>query len=143
MVFYGRMAATHTTEPPDWLKKLTESYRQVRLGRGVVGKTGQAMLALLGVWAVIAWQWTDNIARDAGLLLAGTVISGVFIWWVRATQKFAQDNPAQAMLEGAEFIEYQKFEAQVKGLPPVSRTILTTDPKNPPSPTDVIVGEDQ
>jgi len=47
------------------------------------------------------------------------------------------------MLEGAEFLEYQKFEAQVKGLPPIVGSILVTDPKNPPSPTDIVVGVDK
>jgi hypothetical protein len=130
-------------DTPAWLKKLTESYSQIRLGKGVVGKTGQAMLMLLGVWGVIAWRWTDSLVTDSGLLLGGVAASSVFIWWVRSTQRFAHENPAQAMLDGAEFLEYHKFEAQVKGLPPISGSILVNDPKNPPSPTDTVVGVDK
>jgi hypothetical protein len=89
------------------------------------------MLALLGVWAVIIWQWTDNVTRDAGLLIAGLIVTGVFMWWVRTTQSFAERNPAQAILDGAQFIEYKKFEAQVKGLPPGTGTVLTSDPHQP------------
>lgn len=118
----------------DWIKRLTESYRQVRLGRGVVGKTGHAMLALLAVWAVIAWRWSGNLWGDVGLVLAGLVATGVFVWWVKSTQDFAERNPAQALLEGAEFLEYQRFEAQAKGMPTLPRSPLA---KGRP-PQDVI-----
>lgn len=119
-------------DPADWIKRLTESYRSVRFPRGVVGKTTHGMLALFGVWGVILWRWTDSLATDVGLLAAGLVASGIFIWWVKTTQAFAERNPAQAILDGAEFIEYKKFEAQVKGLPPATTTVLTTDPSKPP-----------
>src|SRR4051812_39474130 len=32
-------------------------------------------------------------------------------------QSFAERNPAQAMLEDAEFMEFKRFEAQAKGAP--------------------------
>lgn len=76
------------------------------------------MLGLLIVWGIVAWRWTDNLASDGGLLVVGLAASVVYWSWMKSTQRFAERNPAQAMLEGAEFIEYQKFEAQVKGLPP-------------------------
>jgi hypothetical protein len=112
----------------DILKRLGETYRSVRLGRGVVGKTGHAMLALLGIWAVIAWQLSDNLYRDFGLLIAGTAATAIFWWWTRSTQQFAERNPAQALLEGAELLEYQRFEAQIKGFPPIKDSIRVTDP---------------
>jgi hypothetical protein len=128
------------SDPIDWIKRLGESYRSMRFPRGVVGKTTQAMLALLGVWAVIAWQWSDNLYRDGGLLIGGLAATGVFMWWVKATQTFAERNPAQAILDGAQFIEYKKFEAQVKGLPPSTGAVLTTDPRQPPPLIDVTAG---
>jgi hypothetical protein len=115
-------------DPGAWIKKLTESYRSVRFPRGVVGKTTQAMLALLGVWVVIVWQLSDNLYRDIGLILAGLVATGVFVWWTNSSQRFAERNPAQAMLDGAEFLEYHKFEAQAKGLPPATQSPRISDP---------------
>lgn len=75
------------------------------------------MLGLLGVWLLIVWRWTDNIWADVGLGLIGAAATGAFVWWVKSTQDFAERNPAQALLEGAELLEYQKFEAQAKGRP--------------------------
>lgn len=127
-----------------WIKKLSENYSSIRLARGgVVSKTSHVLLALIGVWAVIAWQLSENLIRDVGLVLAGTIATSLVAWWVRSTQAFAERNPAQAMLDGAEFLEFHKFEAQAKGIPPSSTSILVTDPKNPPSSTGVIIGVDQ
>ncbi|MDQ6867902.1 MAG: hypothetical protein M3178_05710 [Pseudomonadota bacterium] len=61
---------------------------------------------------------TDSIVTDTVLFVVGAVVTSLFIWWVRKTQEFAEKNPAQAILDGAEFIEYQKFTAQVKGSSP-------------------------
>jgi hypothetical protein len=129
---YNHTSGLGPPDPSDWIKRLTESYRSVRFPRGVVGKTSQGMLGLLGIWAVVLWRWADSLIMDLGLLAAGLIASGIFIWWVRTTQSFAERNPAQAILDGAEFIEYKKFEAQIKGLPPISSTKLITDPRQPP-----------
>jgi hypothetical protein len=76
------------------------------------------MLAVLTIWLMIAWRWSGNLSADVGLGIVGLAATAAFIWWVRSTQKFAQENPAQALMEGAELLEYQKFEAQAKGMPP-------------------------
>ena len=102
------------SDPTDLIKKLSESYRQIRFGRGVVGKTAHAMIALLAVWLLVVWRWSGSWT-DAGLFLIGLAATAVFIWWTRSTQDFAERNPAQALLEGAELLEYQKFEAEAKG----------------------------
>ncbi len=121
------------SDPTAWVRRLTETYASIRFGRGVVGKTGHAMIAVLIVWAIIAWRLTGSFYSDLLLVLVGAIATSAFIWWTRSTQNFAHDNPAQAMLEGAEFLEYQKFEAQAKGLPPASQSVMTVDPRNPPS----------
>ena len=86
---------------------------------GVIGKTTRGMLAILGVWGLIVLKITDSIVTNSVLIVIGAAITVLFIWWVRKTHDFAEKHPAQAMLDGAEFIEYQKFTAQIKGSPPV------------------------
>jgi hypothetical protein len=122
------------SDPTDILKRLSEGYRSVRLARGVVGKTGHAMIALLGVWGIIVWQLGDNSLRNVSLIFAGVVATLIFWWWTRSTQDFAQRNPAQALLDGAELLEYQKFEAQMKGLPSLPPSPSISDPLKPEPP---------
>jgi hypothetical protein len=90
------------------------------------------MIALIIVWGVIVWKLSNDAWMNGSLILAGAIITAVFMWWTRSTQTFAHNNPAQAMLEGAEFLEYHKFEAQAKGLPPAGPSVLTSDPQQPP-----------
>ncbi|HEV8333801.1 MAG TPA: hypothetical protein VGQ22_20425 [Steroidobacteraceae bacterium] len=107
-------------DPMDVVRGLATSYRGVKFGRGVVGKTSYAMLALFGLWALILFRLSDNLIVDALLLGAGVAVTLVYMWWVKKTQKFAVENPGLAMLEGAQFLEYQKWEAGIKGLPPLN-----------------------
>ncbi len=106
-------------DPNEALRSILEAGRNVRLGRGLVAKTGHAAVLNLAVWGVIAWRWTDSLVVDAGLLLIGGAATAFTVWWTNSTQRFAERNPAQAMLEGAEFLEYRRMEVQAKGLPPV------------------------
>jgi hypothetical protein len=115
--------------PPDWLARLAGTYSGVRFPRGVVGKTSNAMMAVLGLWVVIAWRWSSDLKLDAGLSLIGLAATGAFIWWTRSTQTFAAQNPAQAILEGAEFLQYQQFEAQMKGYPKIIDVEPVSDPQ--------------
>jgi hypothetical protein len=121
-------------EPDDWIKRLTETYRGIRFAKGVVGKTGYAMIAVCGIWGIIVWRLGNELAANLALLGAGVLITGVFIWWVKSTQGFAERNPAQAMLDGAEFLEYRKFEAQAKGVNLPKDVPKLPDPTRPPPP---------
>jgi hypothetical protein len=53
---------------------------------------------------------------DIAFLAGGLAITAIYVWWVRKSFDFAEKNPGVALLEGAELIEYQRFEAQAKGL---------------------------
>ena len=130
--------AENGSDPADIIKKLSESYRQVRFGRGVVGKTGHGMLGVLTIWLMIAWRWSGNVAADVGLGLVGVAATAAFVWWVRSTQEFAQRNPAQALLEGAELLEYQKFEAQSKGMPSLPNSPIIEGQAKPVISSSVI-----
>jgi len=87
----------------------------VRFGRGVVAKTGYAMIFVLAVWAIVVGRIGPSWTQDAFLIFGGLVATTVAVWWIWATLRFAERNPAQALLEGAEFIEYRKWEVEAKG----------------------------
>ena len=104
-------------DPVQLLKTLAEQGRSIKFAPGVVGKTGYATVALFGLWGIILFRISENAWLNVTLLIGGFVATGIYCWWVRSTQKFAADNPGLAMLEGAQLIEYQKWEAEIKGLP--------------------------
>lgn len=101
-------------DPLDQLNRLIASSRNVRLGKGVIGKTAQVATAAILVWGVIAWRWSENLIADAGLFAVGVVMTIFANWFIRASQSFAKQNPAQAILEGADFLEYKRLEVQQK-----------------------------
>ena len=103
-------------DPISALRRLSEKYQQIKLGPGVVGKTGRVAIALCIVWAIVVWRLSGTLA-DIGLLLGACIITGFCIWWVNKTHKFAEEHPDTALLEGAQLLEYQKWEAEVRGLP--------------------------
>ena len=102
-------------DPLDLVKKLAESYRGIKFGAGVVGKTSHATLALFGVWGIVLFRLSENLWLDIALIAVGAISTGVYVWWSKRTQDFAAANPGLALLEGAELIEYQKWEAEIKG----------------------------
>lgn len=118
------MSSNPNNDPFEILKKLGESYRQIRFGRGVVGKTSHSTLAVIGAWALVLFRLSENVWLDVALIACGVVVTCINIWWVRGTQKFARENPGLALMEGAELLEYQKFEAYAKGVPPPRESSL-------------------
>jgi len=69
-----------SSDPAELTRRLAESFRQVKFGSGVVGKTSHAMLAVVGVWAIVVWRLSEYIVRDAALLGAAGVVTGVYVW---------------------------------------------------------------
>jgi len=103
--------------PDEILASAVESSRNVKFGRGVVSKTSYVAALCLAVWLAIAWKWNDSVIQDVGLLIIGVVTTIFAGWYIKATQNFAERNPAQALLEGAEFLEWSRLEAAAKGIP--------------------------
>lgn len=87
----------------------------VRFGRGVVAKTGYAIVGVLVIWLGAVLKMGPSVVQNCFLAGGGLIASALAAWWVVSTQRFAERNPAQAMLDGAEFVEYKKFEATAKG----------------------------
>lgn len=101
----------------DVVSWFAQTGKNVKLGAGVTGKTGHAMLGVLAIWATLAFRITSDLKMDAVLVVFGLIPTAAFIWWTHSTQSFAQRNPAQAMFDGAQWTEFQKekWQAQIKG----------------------------
>lgn len=103
--------------PDDILASAIESSRNVKFGRGVVSKTSYVAALVGAVWITIAFRLGENLYANLGLLLAGCIATGFAFWYIRSSQKFAERNPGQALLDGAEFLEWSRIEAAAKGIP--------------------------
>lgn len=114
----------------DWLSQLRQSYSQVQLGPGVVGKTTRATLGLIAIWLLVIWRLGESWILNGSLLVAGIAATAFVWWWVRKTHSFAEANPEVALLEGAQLIEYQKWEAAVNGKT-IPRTLPVSNPDEP------------
>lgn len=109
------------------ITRALEHARNVRLGRGVVSKTSYVAAVPLVVWAFVVWRWSDNLAMDGGLLFIGLIATAFALWFIRSTRAFAERNPALALLEGAELIEWRKMEVAAQNIPAPAQTVLIED----------------
>lgn len=83
----------------------------IRLARGVVGKASIVAGIVFLVLGSIAWRMPpDLLFPFAGVfLLALFAYLGGMLW-------FAHRHPEQALLEGAEIIQYRQLEMAAKGV---------------------------
>lgn len=109
------MPGGEPTDPNEIIRQVAERGLGIKFGRGVAAKTAYAMIALLVIWLGVIWKLGDGLMLNCFLIGAALAATAVDVWWIWSTQRFAERNPAQALLDGAEFIEYKKFEAEVKG----------------------------
>lgn len=77
----------------------------IRLARGVVGKASVVAGIALLVLGGIAWR----VETDLLLVMAGAVLLAFFVY-LAAMLWFAHKHPEQAVLEGAEIIQYREQE---------------------------------
>ena len=81
-----------------------------------MSKTSYVAALVVGVWLMVAWRWSESLIADAGLLIAGSIATLFAGWYIKESQAFAERNPGQALLDGAEFLEWSRLEAAAKGL---------------------------
>ena len=74
-------------------------------------------MALMAVWAIVLWKLSPDLVMNLFLFAGGLTATGIYRWWITKTHEFAESHPDLALLEGAEFIEYHKWEAEINGLP--------------------------
>lgn len=133
-----------TQDPEELIKALGDRFQRVRLGGGVVVKTAYVVGALVVMWSAVIWRVSSSPLEDGALFSAAAIATGVAVWWINATHRFAEKNPLQAMLSGAEFVEYQRaFTAQTKDLSAQINPVLVPDPKLPQRPSSDPSKEDR
>lgn len=65
------------------------------------------------------------------MIAAGALATYVFSTWSKRMEDFAKENPALALMEGADITEYKKFEAQSKGQLRLPQSAPSADPEKP------------
>jgi hypothetical protein len=124
---------SQTDRIADLLNKLGISGHQlqnVKLGPGVVGRNSSIAWAFEFVMlaGVVASAILHSIPM-LGLSLAGAICVAVAI--ALSNVYFGNKNPAAALLEGAQFLEYQQMQMAAKGVP----VIESSAPPVPRPPT--------
>jgi hypothetical protein len=98
----------------DFITSLKEVGGVFKFGSGVLGKSSIALGVLL-IAIIIA---VSRLHSDAAIILVIVIGVLLFAGWFRYVLKFAGDHPDIALLEGAEWSGYKRFEATAKGLSP-------------------------
>jgi hypothetical protein len=107
----------------------------VKFGSGVLGKSAIALGVLLFGVVIAAARLHSDYAIIA-VLIVGAI---VFFGWLFHVLKFAEQHPDIAVLEGAEWSSFQRFQAAAKGYlpsPEDKKPILA-----PGTPDNLIPGE--
>lgn len=109
----------------------------VKFGSGVLGKSAIALGILLFA-IVIAAARLHSDGAIIGVLIVGAI---VFFGWLFYVLRFASKHPDIAVLEGAEWSSFQRFQAAAKGfIPPAvseqapssnALAIVLSDPLKP------------
>jgi hypothetical protein len=107
----------------------------------VIGKGTVMWLGVILVWGVVLVRFSPTAPLfDAALFLGAGILTAVVARETQKMRTYAAENPSTALLEGAQLLEYKRFEAQAKGLPasdkslpssPTGEGLATTGPDNP------------
>lgn len=94
------------------MEKLGLSSRQLqgaKLGPGVVGRNSTIAwsLEIVMLAGVICGGYLHSAALVGGSIV-GAILVGLAVPWLNVS--FAKENPAAALLEGAEFVEYHHMQ---------------------------------
>jgi hypothetical protein len=119
-----------------WLKEVGGV---LKFGSGALGKSAVCLVVLL-VAVIVAAMRLHSDAYILGAIGIGTLI---FFGWLFPVLRFAHKHPDAALLEGAEWSAFQRFQAQAKGYIPLAGEQQPTiapgaqiDLPQPPEPPD-------
>ena len=96
------------------LKHFSEAGGAFKFGRGVLGKSAVLIGIFLSIVVVAVYRLSSDMAIIGALLLAAVVF---FVWFFYVL-KFSKAHPDVALLEGAEWTGWKRFEAKAKGFVP-------------------------
>jgi len=108
------------------IKYLTEIGGVFKFGSGVLGKSSIALGILLVGVLIAVWRLHSDLAIIGALVFGASV----FFLWFHRVLKFASDHPDLALLDGAEWTGWKRFEAAAKGISPTGdQRIPSTSPQ--------------
>jgi hypothetical protein len=110
------------SNPFDYIK---EAGGVFKFGSGVLGKSAIAIAVLMVGVVVAAWR----LHSDAAIIAIIAIGAVVFLVWLLCVLNFAGKHPDVALLEGAEWSGFQRFQAAAKGyIPSRTEQALTIPP---------------
>jgi hypothetical protein len=98
----------------DFVSSVKEVGGVFRFGSGVLGKSAIALGFLILVIGVAVWRLHSDLAIIGAVLLAAVI----FFLWFFPVLKFVSKHPDAALLDGAEWSGFQRFQATAKGVSP-------------------------
>ena len=117
MIRFSRMSDDFN--PLSYLKEIGGVFK---FGSGVLGKSSIALGVLLLAVLVAVWRLHSDLA------IIGTLVIGAlffFLWFYRVI-RFASEHPDLALLDGAEWTGWKRFQAGAKDLNPSPEELVPT-----------------
>lgn len=119
-----------TFDPIEYAKEIGEGFK---LGSGVLGKSAIAVGILMVVGGIAVYR----LHSDKAILVALLMLAVIFLAWFFPVMRFVDKHPDAALLEGAEWTGWQRFQASAKGFlsDPSSTTIIVAPGTSEQPPT--------
>jgi hypothetical protein len=102
-----------------------------RFGKGIVSRSSVVLLVFM-IAVALTVLGLPGLWKLAGLGIGGAV----YLIWYFASLRFTKEHPDLALLDGAEWSAWKKFEASAKGVPALGDASPITNPQLP-APTEV------
>ena len=119
-----------TDDPNPPFNYIGEVGRVFRLGTGVLGKSAIAVGLFIVAGCIALWR----LKSDGAILLALGILAFVLFARFFPIMLLGRKNPGAALLEGAEWTGWQRFQAAAKGFLPSPADIQPTSAPGTPEP---------
>lgn len=103
------------TNPSNFnLNSIKEASGVFKFGSGVLGKSAIVIGVLMAAAGIAIYKLQSDLAIFGALIVAAII----FFLWFFPVIRFAEKHPDTALLEGAEWSGFQRFQAAAKGYIP-------------------------